>query len=175
MPRRVPALLSDLGSDTQCPTPSPSELLTARAVQQLHDPQAVVQQSFGPHWLQASWGTQEGQHCFHLGADLHTLKGRKPLGPQVPPPACEEIPGELWGAGWWWLSCLEEGQEIPVTRTPESHFSPAGAIFPGRGSLDVPHSSPTHRSFSFPLLGAGQTGRRWGHPCCSSPGPATTT
>lgn len=125
MPRRVPALLSDLGSDTQCPTPSPSELLTARAVQQLHDPQAVVQQSFGPHWLQASWGTQEGQHCFHLGAHLHTLKGRKPLGPQVPPPACEEIPGELWGAGWWWLSCLEEGQEIPVTRMPESNFSPS--------------------------------------------------
>lgn len=42
------------------PQPHPPQLLTARAVEQLHDPEAVVQQGFGPYQLQAQpWGTQE--------------------------------------------------------------------------------------------------------------------
>lgn len=109
-PRSVPATVP---VKMPKPSPRPSELLTARAVEQLHDPEAVVQQCFGPHQLQASWCTQEVQHCFHLGADLHALEGRKPLGPQMPPSARAEIPGELAGvrAGWANSSCLERGDQ----------------------------------------------------------------
>lgn len=110
--RRAPALPGGL-AQTPVPSPSPSELLTARAVEQLHDPEAVVQQCFGPHQLQASRRTQEVQHCFHLGADLHALGGRKALGPQVPPSARAEIPRELAGVrlGWANSSCLERGDQ----------------------------------------------------------------
>lgn len=47
-------LLSDLISEVQGPAPSPiCLLLTARTVQQFHDPEAVVQEGFGSHQLQA--------------------------------------------------------------------------------------------------------------------------
>lgn len=78
----------DLGLEARgaVPSPIPWERLTAGAVQLLHDPEAVVQQGFGPHQLQAQpRGTQERQDRFHLGADLHTLEGRRLLGPQGPP------------------------------------------------------------------------------------------
>lgn len=61
------------------PGPAPPThpgLLTAGAVQQLHDPKAVVQQGFGPHQLQAPPpGTQEGWR-FRPGAGLHNLGER---------------------------------------------------------------------------------------------------
>lgn len=106
-------LVTWLSQQYPSPSPSPSELLTARAVEQLHDPEAVVQQRFGPHQLQASRRTQEVQHCFHLRADLHALEERKPLEPQMPPSACAEIPGELAGVrvGWANSSRLERGDQ----------------------------------------------------------------
>lgn len=49
----------------------------------------------------------------------------------------------------------------PGKRRPEqprvTSLLPAGAIFPGRGSLNAPHSSTTHRDLFF-LLGAARPG-----------------
>ena len=115
--RRVPALLNDLGSDAWCLAPRPSHpgLLTARAVQLLHDPEAVVQQRFGPHQLQAPGGTQEGQHSFHLGADLYTLEGKKYLGHKCRARAAKRSQEGCGGCS------LGRKARLPVTRMPGSN------------------------------------------------------
>lgn len=105
-PRRVPALPplphpSPLPPAPARPGPTHPRLLTAGAVQQLHDPKAVVQQGFGPHQLQAQPPvTREGQHGVHRGAELHVLGGRTRLG-------TGHRPARLWG-----LSHLEPNAEV---------------------------------------------------------------
>lgn len=120
-----------------------SELLTARAVQQLHDPEAVVQQGFGPHQLQAQpWGTQERQHCFHLGAHLHILEGRKLVGPRV----SEETghtPRGLWrGCPTWSCAKHRRRTSLPVLRRPVSNFSPSCCRCQVSGREGVPLNGP---------------------------------
>lgn len=49
----APPTRSPLQQELLVAGPAHRKLLTARAVQQLHDPEAVIQQGFGPHQLQA--------------------------------------------------------------------------------------------------------------------------
>lgn len=193
MPERVLARLRDLGSEARHPAPSPfhSELLTARAVQQFHDPKAVVQQGFGSHQLPAQpGGAQERHHRFHLGADLRVLEGARPVETvrttgTTTPNTSEDAgprPGEPWRLPHWELH-EPQRKGLPVDRRLMGNFSPSSCRcqVSWEGPPQCPSPKPDTEVPVFHLWendcggpGAGRSGGA-SSPCLPRPGQHHTT